>query len=467
MRIEQVESEQEKRVLTGMVLDRAVLARVANKWTGDEFNARWANLIGGWCVQYFRKYGEAPKLHVKDLFTGWAGKARDQDLVNSVERALVQLSEEYAGKGELNSQCVIDLAARHFTEVRCRRVAESVLGDLSVGKLDDAVERLQKFDRVEMGPGTAVDVLGDQEPLISAFEKEAEDILLYPGALGEFFRNQLTRDAFICFLAPEKRGKSFWLIDVAWRAVCQRRRTVLVSAGDMSERQMMRRLATRAAMHPSRSRHWPLTVNYPLKARYNSEGVLQVKTEEMVFEAPLDWRKAWKAFQETEQFRVKGKDFLRLLCYPNSTLSVRQLDAQVEQWAREGWVADVVVVDYADILDEDAAAPGGDRRDKINASWKQQRAFSQKHHLLYVTATQSDADSYTRDLLRRSNFSEDKRKLAHVTGMVGLNQTEAEKHLGAYRLNWLALREGEYFEDEVITTVGSLALANPCVKSFF
>ena len=49
---------------------------------------------------------------------------------------------------------------------------------------------------------------------------------------------------------------------------------------------------------------------------------------------------------------------------------------------------------------------------------------------LVVTATQADANSYDRTSLKMSNFSEDKRKLAHVTAMYGLNQDPAGREKG-------------------------------------
>ncbi|KKK61364.1 hypothetical protein LCGC14_3015050, partial [marine sediment metagenome] len=58
--------------------------------------------------------------------------------------------------------------------------------------------------------------------------------------------------------------------------------------------------------------------------------------------------------------------------------------------------------------------------------------------------TQSDAASYGVRTQTMRNFSNDKRKMAHVTGMLGLNQGEKEKALCVMRLNWVVLRESPY-----------------------
>jgi len=385
-----------------------------------------------------------------------------------VEKFLRGLSGEYETlRKEINSSYVIDRAAKHFTRVRLQRLVETVTEGLETGKVEDATAEVNKFGKVELGTGSVVNVLEDDEALRAALEDDVDDIVTYPGALGSMLRNQLTRDAFVVFMAPEKRGKSFWLIDIGWRAILQRRRVAWFAAGDMSERQMLRRFAARAAGRPVKAKHWPHTVLYPTKMR-RVENEVQVKHEERVFDAPLSFRDAKLAFQETAQYRVRGKEYLRFVAHPNSTLSVKGIDAQLEIWAREGWVPDVVVVDYADILDEAAADPTAtSSRDRINASWKQQRGLSSKWHVLYVTATQSDTDSFTTEIIRRTNFSEDKRKLSHVTGLLGINQNDAEKKLEVYRLNWVVLREGEYVETDTVAVAACLAMSNPAVRSCF
>jgi hypothetical protein len=84
-----------------------------------------------------------------------------------------------------------------------------------------------------------------------------------------------------------------------------------------------------------------------------------------------------------------------------------------------------------------------------------------------VTATQTAARGYDAITQSQKHFSEDKRKLAHVTGMVGLNQTVKEKEKGIMRLNWIELREGWYSERQCCYVATCFELANMAVKSCF
>ena len=101
---------------------------------------------------------------------------------------------------------------------------------------------------------------------------------------------------------------------------------------------------------------------------------------------------------------------------------------------------DVVVIDYADLLATDSR---DDFRHRENLKWSNLRGLAQIFNCLVVTATQSDANSYSARTITKKHFSEDKRKLAHVTGMIGLNQTESEERDEEMRLNWVVLRRGK------------------------
>jgi hypothetical protein len=192
-----------------------------------------------------------------------------------------------------------------------------------------------------------------------------------------------------------------------------------------------------------------------------------VEHEEKVFEDRLHPDEAWSACQRTVKARIRSEEsYLKLACYPNGTMSVAGILRLLRDWERRlGWVADVVVIDYADIL----AAPEGihDPREKIDATWRELRALSEWYHSLVVTATQSDADSYNVRTMGMSNFSNDKRKLAHVTGMVGLNQTREEKAVDLLRLNWVVKREDESDAFRCLHAAGCRATGNLFVKTTF
>ena len=180
--------------------------------------------------------------------------------------------------------------------------------------------------------------------------------------------------------------------------------------------------------------------------------------------APLDWREALRN-GKTFSRRLANRHF-KLECYPNNTLTTTMIRARMEMWRHyEGWVPDVVVIDYADIL-----APSDRRvefRHQENEKWKDLRAISQECHCLVIVPTQANAASYEASTLKMKHFSEDKRKFAHVTGMIGLNQSPVEKRRGIMRLNWLVLREDDFEVTKTVKVMQSIRTGRPCLGSYF
>ena len=471
MKLERREGSAERRVLIGMVVDDAVLGTISSKWTKDGlFASRWSNLVGKWCCAHFENYQSAPKKAVESLFEEWATGNGDKDTIDLVERFLESLSGEYEQMAkESNGEYLLDLAATHFDRVAVERLKESLTADLEAKDVAKALKRVENFARPEVGKSHGVDVLTSVEALKNAFRKKADPLIVYPGALGTFFRDALERDALISFMGPEKRGKTFWLIDIAWRAMLQGRRVAFFEVGDMSEGQILLRFASRAAKRPIRATDPGKPVRYPVGLEHDPDAKqANVTFDEFDFPEALDWKEAWAAVEGVaKKLGDKKLDSrFRLSCHPNSTLTVHGITSILQSWDRQGWgTPDVIVIDYADVLSPTNGS--ADTRDQINATWKALRALSQSLHALVVTATQSDADSYTVETMNMGNFSEDKRKNAHVTGMVGINQAGDEKKLGLQRLNWLALRESEFTPSDVCHVAGCLAVANPAILSSF
>lgn len=463
MQIQKRDGKVARQILTAMIVDQTVLSHIAAVWDKQLFKSQWCNLVGEWCVSYFQKYGKPPGKAIESRFEAWSSKRRDEDTTKIVERFLSGLSDEYESYArEINAQYIIDQAAEHFNEVRAKRLVEEVSDDLEEGNGLKALERIAKFGHVSVGTVNGIDVLRDQEAMRMAFEHESEILIEYPGALGGFFADAFSRDSFISFMGPEKRGKTWWLIDVAWRAMLQRRRVAFFSVGDMSQGQMMRRFQARAAKRPLRAK----VVKYPREINHEPGAPFAIVEQmDKEFDKALSWQEGNAAFERVISKTKTKSTLLRLACYPNSSVNVAGLSSILTVWENSGWVPDVIVIDYADILQNPAGYT--ESRDATNATWKHLRRLSQERHCCVVTATQANAASYRAQTIDMANFSEDKRKLAHVTGMIGINSSVEEKAVGLQRLNWIVLRESEFNTERCIHVAGCFDVGNPAVHSIF
>jgi len=466
MKTVKYQSDAERSILTGMIVNHQVLSRIhaSLKSEPKPFRDKWSNTIFKWCMDFYGKYEKAPQASLQAIFERWAEKTSDDATVGLVEKYLGSLSDDHkTAAEEINVDFLLDMAESHFAEVRFERLSEEISECVRKKDAIGAREKYAEFKPVSFATSAIVDVFTDESRMVQAFDEEEADILLkYPGPLGEFFAGQLQRDGLIAYLAPEKRGKSWWLGDNAYRAAALgKKRVLFFSAGDMSEKQMLRRYGIRAARHPKRAGE----VKWPTSVSRNGDKDLVIEYNSNVFEHALGGKVAIEAFQKVMQRSGSRTSNLRMSCAPNSSLSVKDICNHLDECIREGWIPDVVVIDYADILAPEPGTSSLDTRDQIDATWKALRRMTQEYHVLGITATQSNSESYGASTLGRKNFTNDKRKFAHVTGMLGLNQTDDEKKLGVYRLNWIVLREEEYTESKCVTVAGNLALANPAMCS--
>ena len=462
MEIQKQDSNNERQVLIGMIVERSILSRVAARWSGNLFETDWCNLIAGWCLEYFGKYDKAPGKNIESLYDNWAVSAHNKSTIKLIGEFLGTLSDEYELLAkEINIEYIIDLAGKHFNQVKLQTLAENIQSDLHTNKLDKAEQRIIEWGKVELGEATWIDPLHDKDAIRAAFNYEADLLISFPGAIGKFFGDSLERDGFIAIVGPDKRGKSFWLTSLAFQALLQRRKVGFFESGDLSQNQIMRRLMIYTSQQPKKA----CTINYPrMIQRGKDERTATVVYKPRTYNKGLDWQIAWDKTQAFIKTQVKSNENLfRLTCYPNTTLNVATIQTTLNSWERDGWIPDAIFIDYADIMAPDNTRL--EKREQIDDTWRRLRALSQSKHCLVVTASQSDTPAYNSNIITKSNFSGSKTKNAHVTGMVGLNQTPEEKALGITRLNWIVRREGAFSETLCVHVAGSLALANPAIRS--
>lgn len=464
MKVQSFRNDEERAILTGVIVNDQVCARVTSKAGKEPFRSKWSNLVYHWTTEFFEKYQKAPRGHVQQQLSRFAEKSKDEETIGIVEKFLSGLSDDYKKLSrDLNEDFLVDQASKYFTRVRIEKQMQRTEACLDSGEIDEAEQICKSFQPVDLSTDSMVSLFDDPEPWKEVFSREEEETLIqYPGALGEFFGPVLQRDGFIAFLAPEKKGKSMFLLDMAWRAATKdKRKTLFYSVGDMSQRQMMRRIVTRTIGRPLGKK----PIRIPKRIRLVEGSIAKVKGVLREFDKPLYFKEVAKAVKEIKLKTAQSTSTLKMRCTPNSTTRVADIEVDIEDQIRHGWVPDVVVIDYADILAPERNLGDDGFRHQTDETWKALRRMSQKYHVLVVTATQANSASYTANLLRRQNFSEDKRKLAHVTGMAGINQNEDEKKVGIFRLNWILLREEFYTESRCVTVAGCLSIASPCMIS--
>lgn len=157
----------------------------------------------------------------------------------------------------------------------------------------------------------------------------------------------------------------------------------------------------------------------------------------------------------------RGGD-IQIVAVPAYSLTVEALDAYLDDFEQKGYIPDVIIVDYADIM---MPSEKGDYRNQLDGIWKRLRGLAQKRKALVVTASQSGRSSIDKDV-DATDIAEDIRKIAHVTSMVSLNQTPTDIKNGVMKLKQLAIRESER-EFRQAVCLQCLSIGKPVLDSHF
>lgn len=519
----------ERKIAIGAIVSDEFVNWLTQYYKPEYIQSQAAKLIINWCVAYADKYGQAPKQEIETIYEK---KRRtvpllksDEDLSKYIGEILASLSEEY-DSSNINIHFLIDETIKYFKQQHLENFLADLEMALEEGDVDRAESALINYSSEIVTIESEVDLHTNAEDVLEeAFSETAQPLFKYSGRLGDFLNDQLVREGFVAFLAPEKRGKSFLLLDMMLRAVKQGRKVAYFDAGDMSERKIMRRIGIYLAKKSDKAKYCDLLLIPVLDCLYNQRNTcenkqlrchnanwgplkeankdymneLKMSEIEALVElaeakdyqpcteclrhssrkdvyspsywykirepvTPLTPQEAKKALESFKKRLRKSAGF-KIACYPNNTLTISEIKRRLDIWSKQNWDPDIIIIDYADLLAGEKGYPK-ELRHVINEIWKNLRSLSQERRCLIVTATQTDAAAYEKELITLSNFSEDKRKYAHVTAMFGLNQTADEKLRGILRINELIIREDDFSVTNQVHVLQRLQIGRPVLASF-
>lgn len=526
----------ERRIITGLIISTEYLNRIHKFWDSKLLESRTAKKIASWCWEFYEQYHTAPAKEIESIFVRKT-KNLEKEEIQDVEDILESLSEDYERGDKFNVPYLFDQTIEYFEERNLNLFLGDVKDELDQGNVNQAKSLAYQYKPADISlvDDSNIDLSNKEvlkDSIHKAFLSTSQPVVTYPRQLGSFMNEQLIRGAFVAFMAPEKRGKTYLLMDMAIRAARQGSNVAFFQAGDMTQEQQLKRICIHLAKRsdnekysgkmyePVRDCIWNQLDQCDLKQRECDYGPFEDKwvdsyTGDKLKNPGVDyirnkielkelrqvykkhrgeykpchncskyWKSNWGAVwlkqvdtgsplteQEAkkfaEKFFVKGNRRFKLSTHPSRTLTVTEIDRVLDLWEREdGFVSDLVIIDYADIMQPEIRS---DFRHQENDRWMKLRGLSERRHVLVVTATQTDTRSYEKDRLSMQNFSEDKRKFAHVTAMYGLNQDRKgrEKELGIMRINEIVIREGDFSSNKEVYILQNLKRGQPVLSSFW
>jgi hypothetical protein len=514
----------ERRIIIGLITSTEFVQRIRDVYSPRLLESSMAKRLATWCVEYFDKYETAPGAAIRDIYYEKLKNGLSKEVAEEIEQDILpDLSEEFV-QDPIELKYLTDQAKKYFAEKHLQLHGQQIEALISEGKVEEAEALAAGFKPSSTEEDTSINFKDEASLNLveKAFEEQSHPLITFPKQLGTFWNHQFIEGAFVALLASEKRGKSYWLMELAKQAVRNGYPVAFFQAGDMSEKQQLRRFCINLTRNSDLERYCGEMYEPVRDCIHNQRGTctkeerecdfgifesksdLQIRKEITIDELkeayeyapdykpcynckeytvkqfgtpwikrvfvkdPLSGKRASKAFYE---YFVKNKRSLMLSTHANGTLSTAKMDTIMNTWEKKNkFIPRVIILDYADLM---VCKDKVEFRHQQNQIWKDLRGLSQKYrggHLpLVITVTQADANSYEKDLLSLKNFSEDKRKYAHVTAMYGLNQdhTGREKKIGIMRINELVIREGDFDNANVCYVLQNLRRGQPFLGSYF
>lgn len=510
----------ERKIVIGLITNTEYLKELQDEWKQEYLESPTARLISGWCWEYFKKYKQAPNREIELIYIRKLKKGISKGIAEEIgEDILPLLSQEYENdENTITITALLDETRQYFVERQLTLHDEQLSVLLEKGEIEKAESLVNNFRINKFEEDTSLDLSNPNslDEIDKAFDSEYQSVVRFPGALGNFWNEFMVRGGFVALQGPEKRGKTYLLLEFMMQAYEQGQHVAFFQAGDMTKHQQLIRICDYLAGRSNLEKYCGVQYIPVLdciknqadtcdkKIRACNFGITtmdenEIRSKTNFFDlvaahkefpnykncynctefAKNKWGTVWfdkvkidhpltrsEAKVYARDFFVKTKKSIKLDTYANGTLTLSRMNSQLDKWDRKGFKPEFIIVDYVDIM---ASEKGTEFRHQENEKWKGLRRMAQERDALVLTVTQTDADSYEHDTIKLKNFSEDKRKYGHVTAMFGLNQDKngREKRLGITRINKIAIREGSNYDDEYVNILQRLEIARPLLGSFY
>jgi hypothetical protein len=485
----------EQNILTASIISTKFLEEMYPLYDKQYLTNSFITKVMNWVLDYFDRFGEAPKQHIQDIFTIEKQTLEDAEL-DLIQSFLENLSQKYTEDQGINEAYVLHQTMEYFRrrELEVRIANASAL--LQIGRLDKAEEEISHMKKVMKLTSNWVNPF-DTESITKVFDESNQGIFKFPGKFGELL-GEFERGWFVAFLAPFKRGKTWFLMEAAVLGALSGLKTVFISL-EMQEKAVNQRIYKRITAYGEEGRDHFIPVfdcrnnqlGLCIREERKGKGALAEKEEGIPTYSPeiqhtvctacryaknsdyspMTWfepvdkpkfieknvRKGIKAFA-----KMYG-DNIRVKCYPRFSAGIDDIERDLDILEQtEGFLPDMIVIDYVDILKVKNGNGGHKDLDEI---WKESASLFARRFALGFSASQGTRGSLYKSDMDQTDLAEWIGKLGHVDAFVALNQTKKEKLLGMIRAALMAHRHKEFSEDENVILLQALSLGQTHLDS--
>ena len=491
----------EKRIVTGMITSTDFIKEIQDIIEIDYFTNSYLKKIAQWCLAFFDEHKKAPNQHIRDIYEAESCRLKETD--SELIGDLLKILDDQYDPESINVGYLADSSVEYFR----KRELEIAVNNISIlkdkGDLEGAEAQIDKFQKVtrKLDQGHLIN-LGDISQVRKIYKKREEEdkrFFKLPGYLGRYLGNYKRGDV-VGYFAPAKRGKSFVLGDHFKHSILQKRKTIFWSA-EMTDTEIVPRLIK--TFHPMTEEEgeFPFPVFDCVRNQVGScadriSGVI-VREGDELFDDPThkvctkckngDGPHKYEMTTYTDTiFRDQDDIFsvdkfysgskrgisvekmfdkyARISVHKKYTLSYAKLIKDIEKFISDGFIPDIFIIDYIDILDMGIGLEG---YKAVDEAWKMMARLAGEYNTLVITVTQANKEGAKAENLNVTHQGGYYGKVQHVNMMCGIMQTPQEKAQGILRFGISEARSQPFIEGQSCTVLTDLKSGQVYLDSYF
>lgn len=374
---------------------------------------------------YIHDYDAAPKEHlvdiVEDKLAGSDGEVMRHILENI--QALLQ-----AG---FNAQFVVNQLSKFVRQQHLKVAVVSIIEAAEKGDVDQAdniLDGYRKLSYEQFSPGLKLKefagelgIIDHTQPLFQTGVKALDTAGLGP-ARGELH----------LFLAPPKKGKTWWLLQLTKQALLSRLRVVYITL-EVSPRIIASRLFQSLFAMRQKEADIAVAGRFDVDTKGKVTGIRIEEQTRLAVTSKEGIRKIKRNYTDNTQI-ARLSDNLIIQGFPTGSLRMKELTAYLENLVNfHRFMPDVVVLDYADLMYIDLR----NYRLAVGQLYKELRGLAVDRNFALCTASQTNRASLSvrgESVINESHAAEDFSKIAISDVGITYNQTDVEREVQTARL---------------------------------
>lgn len=382
----------QEKIVQALLVDKKFAEQMMEVLDVNYFELKYLQFLADRYFSYSKKYKDFPTLQLLVTII------RD-DLKNGTDTLLRDQIIEYLQRAKLNQNPGDLPFVKEKSLDFCRKQAlkealEEVLDLVSTEKYESVVEVIKKAVSVGTTPSIGHDFLNDIEARFVRLKRECVATGIPELDRKEIFNGGLGRGELGVVVANTGVGKSHFLVQLGANAMKQGK-NVLHYTFELSE--------TLVGM------------------RYDSN-LVDISFNDL----PERKQDVIDHYNKSKLGRLVIKE------YPMNTATIYTLRSHVEKLALKGFIPDLIIIDYADVMR--STRQYDSLRHELKLIYEELRSYATEIQLPVWTASQANRDSSQNDVVGLESMSEAYGKAMVADVVVSISRKATEKSTGWGRL---------------------------------